>query len=435
MTMAPAMPNADQDNGAAASPADDPFVRVSQRLAAAAATPAAPPAARSPTAPGVTDDDPFTRVAARLASQSAAAATAAPAAAAPPVDPFHAAAARLSSAAPAPTTPSTPEPTDASQSWLGSNARSAFKSFNTAVAEVRKGIGVDYLDRKLNDTFIGKGTKTPDQKYMEDVNSIPTNPNVNNTAGRVVGAAAPIIGAALANPVAGVSVGVAQGSGSAQLEGEREGWTAGQTAGVALERGAFNAALSLIPGGAATGGGAKAVAVEGVKALAKTAAINVGQAGIEAKLKGDLGIKTDDEWHAMLRAAESGDQWAQAALFAGVHATATALNRAPSSPTAGETPATPPAAPVADAAASPPPPSPTPTPPPPTHETLVGRLAAKYPDLKGNELAALAREMRKPPAPPPPLRPPRKPRRIPQPLPRHRPSRPLRRPPLPRRSA
>jgi hypothetical protein len=218
---------------------------------------------------------------------------------------------------------------DTSQSWLGSNARTAFKAFNNAVAEVRKGIGVDFIDRKLNDTFIGKGTKTQDQKFMEQVNGIPTNPSVNNTAGHVVGAAAPILGAALINPAVGVSVGAAQGSGSAQLEGEREGWTPAQTAGVALERGTFNAALSLIPGGAATSGGAKAVAVEGVKALAKTAAVNVGQAGIEAKLKGELGIKSEDEWHAMLHAAESGDQWAQAALFAGVHAAATALNRSP----------------------------------------------------------------------------------------------------------
>jgi hypothetical protein len=140
-------------------------------------------------------------------------------------------------------------------------------------------------------------------------------PNVNNTLGNVVGGAAPMIAAGVVNPLLGAAIAGAQGAGSALGESKDNNYTTGQTAALVAERGGVNALLGLIPGGAAEAPTIKTFA----KAATEAYGINVGQAAVEAKLKNDLGIKSDNEFQAMLAAAKDPENIANSLLLGSVH--------------------------------------------------------------------------------------------------------------------
>lgn len=164
---------------------------------------------------------------------------------------------------------------------------------------------------------------------FSDMTDATVNPQANksNLVGRVVGGAAPIIGAAvLGSPLTGAGVGASQGVGSGMKEGQEQGYTGKQTAALAAERGVYNAILGLIPGGKVAAG-ASALG-ELAKTTVKVAGINMAQAAIESEVKQAAGIKDDGAWNAIKQAATSGESWAQALLFGAVHAVTVAHENA-----------------------------------------------------------------------------------------------------------
>ncbi len=241
----------------------------------------------------------------------------------------------------------------------------------------------------------------------------PNDSTRSTTVARAVGGSVPMVAASIVNPYLGAVVGGAQGVGGALVESKEAGYSGGQTATLAAERGIFNAVLGLIPGGKAAGAGVKGF----FEAAAKAYGINVGQSVFENHLKDDIGIKTNSDGHplnesdfeALKKSAMSGDNIAQSLLMGGIHSVTTKLQG-----DAGREPYAKPQLPsdvLAEAAKSQ---SPAPTIAPPAAndekatpkptdqsapavkpeaDPLVGRLAKKYPDLKGNELHALAAEM------------------------------------------
>lgn len=172
----------------------------------------------------------------------------------------------------------------------------------------------------------------PSKGSLGDFNQNTVNPldTKSNTTGKVIGGAAPIIAAGSINPIAGVGVGAAQGAGSAINEGTKEGYSAGQTAALATERAAFNALIGLIPGGKGIVGGGLAGVVKNVaKGTIQMGAINLTQAALESQVKQTVGIKDEGTWNSVKDAAASGETWAQALLFGGVHAVNVKLNGPP----------------------------------------------------------------------------------------------------------
>lgn len=190
------------------------------------------------------------------------------------------------------------------QGFLQAQDTAAMNAFVKANADIAKGVGLDKL--------IPGGLTGSDAAV--DL-AAPVDPSRNTAVARAVGGSAPLVAASLLNPLAGGAVGAAQGVGSAREEGASQGYTPGQTAGLAAERGIFNAVLGMIPGGKVAG----ATASEFFKTAAKVYGINVGQAFFENHLKDDLGIKTEKDWEALKSAAASGDNIAQSLLFASVH--------------------------------------------------------------------------------------------------------------------
>lgn len=288
-------------------------------------------------------------------------------------------------------TPPTPH-----QGWLEAQDTAAMNAFTKASTDIAKGVGLDKII---------PGGLTGSDASVDAAN--PVDPTHNTTIARAIGGVAPLVGAGVVNPLAGVAVGAAQGVGSAREEGAAQGYTAGQTATLAGERGIFNAMLGLIPGGKGVASGVGGF----FEAAAKAYGLNVGQAVFENHLKDDLGLKSDSDLQALKASATSGDNAAQSLLLGGIHSVATALHgdhspgELPQNKTENataysqnaNTPMTPAqalslkvASEVAKKATT-----------PPTGQsnedknTIVGRLAAKYPDLKGNELHALAAEMTK----------------------------------------
>lgn len=168
----------------------------------------------------------------------------------------------------------------------------------------------------INNVF---GLVTPSgTRPASDITRETTNPNapIANTTGRLAGVVPIVASSIIGGPIAGAVVGGLQGAGSGVQQGQEQGLNATQTASLAAERGIFNAVLGLIPGGKVSGSLLGTTA----STILKVAGLNMSQAVVESNLKSDLGIKDEGLWNTIKQSAVSGDNWAQALLFGGIHA-------------------------------------------------------------------------------------------------------------------
>lgn len=141
-----------------------------------------------------------------------------------------------------------------------------------------------------------------------------------NAVGGAVGGAIPVVAASVVNPIAGAVVGGLQGTGSTLGEYREGAYTPGQAAAIASERGIYGAVLGLLPGGKAAEG---ASALGGAAKTALTVyGLNVTQAALESQVRQAAGIHDEGTWAAVLKAAASGEGWAQAILFGAAHGVA-----------------------------------------------------------------------------------------------------------------
>lgn len=177
---------------------------------------------------------------------------------------------------------------------------------------------------------LGEISQQLDPRTEHDTLSVNPQAVKSNIAGRTVGGSAPVVAASLVNPIAGATIGAAQGSGGALAEARENNYTGGQTAALATERAAYNAILGLIPGEGAAGA---SVLKETGKAALKVGALNLTQSALEAEVKQNTGIQSDDTWSAVKKAAASGDNWAQMILFGAIHGAVTKLHSQPATET------------------------------------------------------------------------------------------------------
>jgi hypothetical protein len=169
--------------------------------------------------------------------------------------------------------------------------------------------------------------------------------------GQFAGGAVPLLVAPELAPerlagVVGAGLMTGSGVGSAINEGREKGWTPGQTATIAAERGTMNALMSkFLPGSQGVKAGESAL-MSGAKTAAGLYSYGVAQAGLEAKLMNTLGLKSENELAAMVQAAGNGSNIAQSLLFGGIHAIHVGLNNAEAAK-ASQTPVEPAAPPTA----------------------------------------------------------------------------------------
>lgn len=282
--------------------------------------------------------------------------------------------------------PAPAAPTDPNKGAITSGISSAYNGFQSVLANTAAPI--EFATAKA--IGVPPSTVALGRQAAEQAGAIATNPAhpVANTVGKVGGEAAALVAASVVNPLFGAAVGGAQEAGSGLQESAERGDTAGQTAAVAGTRGAFGAALGLIPGGKTAEGVISGMA----KKIGEVVGLNITQAAVDAEVKKAVGVENPGAWQAIKDAATSGETWAQAMLFAGVHAVMSRAGgkTAPANPVEPEEtkPATTPpgAAPVASPAAA----EATATPPP----------AAKGFDPNGPPRIPSAFDAKGPPAPP-----------------------------------
>ncbi len=219
---------------------------------------------------------------------------------------------------------------DQKQAMLLRTARLYAPELQGSDADLTNLLGTDYAKGSLA-TGAGQGLSS----FVQFSNDIAETaglggskfePNINpdrpaaGTVGRAVGGALPIAALSIAAPEAVPYVLGAQGLGGGLREGRELGYSPNQTAAVALERGAFNMLIGrFIPGGAA-GAAGKSALLSGAKTVLELQAMNIGQAAMESKVKQYVGIEDEGAWEAVVKAAASGDGWAQSILFGGIHA-------------------------------------------------------------------------------------------------------------------
>lgn len=196
-----------------------------------------------------------------------------------------------------------------------------FKTFGGALTQSAKS-GFQSATRplgvggKVAQAFVDK--LLPGGNTAADYSAVNPENSVSQTAGNVVGGAVPILSASLVNPAAPIAVGVLQGVGSAEMEGEDKNLSTAQTATLALERGIVGGIIGLIPGGGKLTNIGRGPITGVIESFLNAAGINIASRVIDNKLETDLGLKNESDSTAFVQALKDGEQWATAGLYTAI---------------------------------------------------------------------------------------------------------------------